>query len=249
LQLAGKLAVVTGGGGEFGREISLILARAGAAVAVLDRDPDRAGEVAALLRSRGHESEAFQVDIQDVGRMDRVMAEIKEKFNRVDILVNNAGVTLGRPALEVTEQEWDRIININLKGAFFAARAAAREMAVRGGGGIVNIASIGALVAEKNTAVYSLSKAGLVAMTRNLAREWAVYNIRVNAVAPGYARTPLTEFVMKDEKFCNALLKKVPLRRFCTAPDVAQAVLFLVSDASSFITGHTLVVDGGQSTG
>lgn len=248
MQLSGKVAVVTGGGGGFGREISLTLARSGALLAIGDNDSAKAEEVAHQARATGNDAVAFEVDVTKVDQVKAMIGKVTEKFGGVDILINNAGVMLGKPAFEVTEADWMRVMDINLKGSFFAAQAAGREMVRRGGGNIVNIASVNALIAEINTAVYSISKTGLVALTRNLAREWAAYNIRVNAVAPGYARTPLTESLMQQEKVVSSILKRIPLRRLCTAGDVAEAVLYLVSDASSYMTGQVIVLDGGQST-
>lgn len=247
MQLSGKLSIVTGGGGGFGQEISLTLARAGSAIAVVDMDEERAEEVAGQVREAGGQAQAYKVDITSIPEITELMERVKKRFQRIDILVNNAGVTLGKPVEEVTEQDWCRVMDINLKGTFFMAQAAGREMIIHGGGNIVNIASINYKVAEINTAVYSTSKTGIVAITRNLAREWARHNIRVNAVAPGYARTPLTEFVMEQEKILNAFLRQIPLRRLCTPQDVAEAVLYLVSDAAAYVIGHVLSVDGGRT--
>lgn len=247
--LSGKVAIVTGGGGEFGREISLTLARSGSAVAVADVDEAKAENVARQVRAAGGEAHPFQVNISSVDQIEKLFAKVKEVYQGVDFLVNNAAITMGKPALEVTEMDWSNVMDINLKGTFFMSQAAGKEMISRGGGNIVNIASISSLVAEKNTVAYSTSKTGVIAITRNLAREWARYNIRVNAVAPGYARTPMTQFLMEQEKIYNSFIKRIPLRRLCTAADVAQAVFFLISEASAFITGHILTVDGGQTTG
>ncbi|MFZ5646419.1 MAG: SDR family NAD(P)-dependent oxidoreductase [Bacillota bacterium] len=248
MQLSQKVAIVTGGGGGFGRKISLTLARAGALLAVVDKDPVKAEEVARQVEALGSDAAAFELDISKVDQIGSTIEKAIEKFRGIDILVNNAGVTLAKPAVDVTEADWTRVMDVNLKGAFFTAQAVGQEMIKRGGGNIVNIASVNAFIAEINTAVYSVSKAGLVNLTRSLAREWAMYNVRVNAVAPGYARTPLTEFLLEQEKMVSSLLKRIPLRRFCTAEDVAQAVLYLVSDVSSFVTGQVIVIDGGQTT-
>lgn len=248
MQLNEKVAIVTGGGGGFGREICLTLAREGAVLAVVDKDPVKAAEVAGQIQDLGKDAAAFELDISKVDQINSMIKKVIERFRSVDILINNAGVTLGKPAVEVTENDWTRVIDINLKGAFFTAQAAGKEMINGGGGNIVNIASVNSFIAEINASVYSLSKAGLVNLTRSLAREWAMYNVRVNAVAPGYARTPLTEFLMEQEKMVSSFLKHIPLRRLCTAGDVAQAALYLVSDASSYVTGQVLVVDGGRTT-
>lgn len=246
--LKDKVAVVIGGGGEFGRAISLALAQSGAFTIVADNVLAKAEEVSRQILSLGGKSAALEVDVSDVDRLSTLMDTTTAKHHSLDILVNSTGVTLGKPATEVAELDWENVMDINLKGSFFAAQAAGRVMIRLGGGNIVNIASISAHLAEINTAVYSASKAGVVSLTRSLAREWARHNVRVNAVAPGYARTPMTEALMQDEKVYNSFLRRVPLRRLCTPQDVAQSVLFLASDNSSFITGHVLVLDGGQST-
>jgi len=248
MPLSGKVAVVAGGGGGFGREISLTLARAGALVVVADNVAAKAGEIAEEIRVQGGKAVPVDMDVTQSHRLTAIMEDIADTYDGLHVFVNSSGVTLGKPAVEVDEQDWARVIDINLKGSFFAARAAGRQMIRRGGGSIVNIASTSAVLAEINTAVYAVSKAGVVALTRNLAREWARYNIRVNAVAPGYARTPLTESLMRDEKTYQAFLRRIPLRRLCTPQDVARAVLFLAGGDASFVTGHVLMVDGGQST-
>ncbi|MCL2338177.1 MAG: SDR family oxidoreductase, partial [Firmicutes bacterium] len=167
--LQGKLSIVTGGGGGFGREISLTLARSGSTVAVVDINESQAAEVAKQIRAEGGQAEPFKVDITNIQEVKGFIERLVEKFQKIDILINNAGATLGKPAVEVIEEDWYRVMDINLKGTFFMAQAAGREMIVGGGGNIVNIASISGLVAEINTSVYSTSKTGVIAITRNLA--------------------------------------------------------------------------------
>lgn len=178
---------------------------------VTDKVLAKAEEAAGQILSLGAEAAALELDVCSSDRLERVMRDITAQYHGLDILVNSTGVALGKPAVEVTEQNWARVMDINLKGSFFTAQAAGREMIRLGGGSIVNIASISAHLAEINTVVYSVSKAGVVALIRNLAREWAKYNIRVNAVAPGYARPPMTEAFMRDEKIYNSFLRRVPL--------------------------------------
>lgn len=244
-----QVAVVTGAAGGFGKEIALTLAQSGMKIAVMDKNVSGAEKLAENILDLGYEAAAFETDVSSVKSLRDSFNKIIDKFGRIDVLVNNAGIALSKPAIEVTEEEWVKILDINLKAAFFASQFAGREMIKNGGGNIVNIASINAIVAENNTAVYSLSKTGLVSLTRSLAREWAKYNIRVNAIAPGYAKTPLTETLLENEEIHQTILKRIPMRRFCTTRDVAQGVSFLVSEASAFITGHVLVLDGGQTTG
>jgi len=242
----GQVAVVTGGAGAFGEAIVAELFDRGALVYIFDYNIEAALKIAERLSPE--RVFPLQVDLAQVKEVERAVMTAFGRSNRIDILVNNAGITLGKPALEVTEAEWDKVMNINLKGAFFLTQLAGKQMIGHGGGKIVNVASVNALVAENNTAVYSVSKSGLVCLTRNLAREWARYGIRVNAIAPSYARTALTEPFLQDEKIYGGILKGIPARRLVTPEEVAAAVLFLLSDEAGIITGVILPLDGGRST-
>jgi 2-deoxy-D-gluconate 3-dehydrogenase len=243
-----KVAIITGAAGGFGQEISLTLAQEGIKIAAVDINLSNTEQLVENIKRTGGEAESFEADVSSKNSLEKLLENVLKSFSKVDILVNNAGITLAKAATEVTEEEWKKVLDVNLKSVFFASQIVGKKMIEQGGGNIVNISSVNAIVAENNSVVYSVSKTGIVAVTRNLAREWARYNIRVNAVAPGYAHTPLTNFLIEDEKIYQAFLRRIPMRRLCTPRDVAQGVLFLVSDASSYITGHVLVIDGGQTT-
>lgn len=242
----GQVAVVTGGAGGFGEAIVTELYERGAFVYIFDYNIDGASKIAERLNPQKVFS--LQVDLAQVKEVERAVNTVVGKSNRIDILVNNAGISLGEPALETTEDEWDRVMNINLKGVFFLTKLVGQQMVGHGGGKIVNVASVNALVAENNTAVYSISKSGLACLTKNLAREWARYGIRVNAIAPSYARTALTENYLQDEKIYNGIIKGIPARRLVSPGEVAEAVHFLLSDKMGIITGVVLPLDGGRST-
>jgi 2-deoxy-D-gluconate 3-dehydrogenase len=168
-----------------------------------------------------------------------------DRFGRIDILVNNAGINISKPALEVTEQDWDRVLDVNLKGVFFCSQAVARGMIQQKSGKIVNVASQNGVIGYYNRAAYCSSKAGVVNLTRVLAIEWASRSINVNAVGPTFVRTPLTEKLFQEESFKREVLSRIPLGRLGKPEDVAGAVVFLSSPAADLITGHTLLVDGG----
>lgn len=247
--LTGKVALVTGGTRGIGRRLVQCLAEAGADVAVVSRHLDQAEEVAREVAGMGRRSLALA---HDVSRAAEAMAMVEEAVNalgRLDILVNNAGMTQVKPALEVTEADWDMVLNLNLKGLFFACQAAARIMIPQGGGKIINIASVGGVIGESKMAPYAASKAGVISLTKSLAREWGRYNIQVNAIGPGYVRTEMNREAFQDEKVYQSILSTIPLRRIGEVEDLDGALLFLASSASDFVTGHTLFVDGGRLTG
>jgi 2-deoxy-D-gluconate 3-dehydrogenase len=238
--------MVTGGTGGFGRAIATMLALRGARVAVADL-PDRAAEFDAVLN--GLETQGFGVacDVRHRDSLQQAVADVEARLGGLDVMVCNAGVNVRRPALEVTEQDWDTVVDVNLRGVFFSAQAAAAAMVRQGRGGkIVSIASIMGLVASsRSSAAYCASKAGVVNLTRALAIEWAPYGIQVNAVAPTYAKTPLTENLFQDEALVNAVLERTPNGKLVTPEQIAEAVAFLASPAADMITGVTLPVDGG----
>jgi len=251
--LHGKTAVVTGGALGIGAACATRLAELGARVAILDTDVAHAEATAEGIREGGDTAQRFRCDLSDVASIDHAIRGTVEAFGSIDIVVNNAGLFPIMPALELTERVWDRVLDVNLKGAFFCSQFAARRMVQQGTGGtIVNIASIDAFHPSGALAHYDSSKGGLVMLTRALAKELAPHRIRVNAIAPGAIETPGAAKSMDDmggDAVRAAFLDRIPLHRMGTPDDIARVVAFFVSDAADYVTGSTLVVDGGYLVG
>ena len=241
--LLGKLAVITGASRGIGASIAGALARAGARVVLLGRDGVALSDVQRVIAESGYPASTATLDVTDVAQINLQFDRILQDFGPVDILINNAGVEQVSPSLAVTEAIWDRILDTNLKGAFFCAQAAARCM-IRGGS-IVNVCSLTSEVGVSTAAPYGASKSGLAGLTRSLAVEWAAKGIRVNGIGPGYFRTALTEAFYQDASWQQIMLPKIPLQRFGELDDLSGAAVFLSSDAASYITGQILYVDGG----
>lgn len=256
LYLGGKSAIVTGGARGIGQAIALQLADAGAALMISDIDADGAQKTAQEIRSRGGKAESIRADASSVSDAGKVAQATVDAFGRLDILVNNAGMVESHtPVLDVTEERWDKILNVNLKGAFFYTQAAVKLMKQCGNGGrIVNLASVEGFQPRPNNSVYDISKAGVVMLTKSLAQAFASSGIRVNAVAPGGISTPGVDHVLTNfatgsgaefEAVKKASAARMILGRWGEPDDIASAVLFLASDASSYMTGSIVVVDGG----
>ncbi len=243
--LSGRRALVTGASRGIGQSIAVALAEAGADVAVTARSVDGLSETRALIKATGRRCVALAQDVRDVEACRTVTAEAAEQLGGLDILVNNAGFENVRPSLDVDEELWESILATNLKGAFFCAQAAGRIMAAGGGGAIVNLCSLTSYVGVPTAAPYGASKSGLLGVTRALATEWAPHNIRVNAIAPGYFRTAMTEVFYENDDWQAQMLDKIPQRRFGKDSDIGGVAVFLCSDAAAYVTGHCIPVDGG----
>jgi NAD(P)-dependent dehydrogenase (short-subunit alcohol dehydrogenase family) len=244
-QLAGKVAFVTGAAGGLGQAIADALAEQGAAVALADLAA-RGDELDALA-SRLPSAIGVRIDVRESETLHAAVKETANRLGSVDVVVCNAGLNVRKPSLELSPEEWDTVLNVNLRGVFFSAQAGAAQMVRQGGGGkVVCIASIMGLIASASSgAAYVASKSGVVGLTRLLAIEWAAHNIQVNSVAPTYARTPLTENVFQNAEFLQSVLSRTPNGQLATPRAIADAVVFLASPRADMITGITLPVDGG----
>jgi 3-oxoacyl-[acyl-carrier protein] reductase len=239
---SGKVVVVTGGSRGIGRACAVGFAKAGATVVLTYAGNDASAEEA--VRLAGGPTRAVKFDVADTAACARAMEDIISRHNRVDVLVNNAGVAIDGLAMRVKDEDWDRQLNTNLRGAFALARAAARPMMKQRGGAIINVVSVVGEMGNAGQAAYAASKAGLVGLTKALARELASRNIRVNAVSPGFIDTDMTSKISPEMR--TRLLESIPLGRLGTADEVAASVLFLASDAASYTTGEVLKVNGGM---
>ena len=243
--LTGRVALVTGAGRGIGHDLVLGLAGAGARVAAGVRRPADADEVVAAVRAAGGDAIAVSLDVTDTASIEAAVATTVASFGRLDILVNNAGLGTNHDALDATEEEWDALFAVNVRGLFFVSQAAARRMVAQGYGRIVNVASQAGIVGIRRHAAYSASKGAVIALTKVLALEWAPAGVTVNAIAPTWVLTPGTAERLSDPDFLRSVLDRIPLGRVGTTSELAGAVIYLASDAAAMVTGTTLVIDGG----
>ena len=242
--LADKVAVVTGAGRGIGRAVALAYARMGADVACVSRTEENSAKVAAEVEALGRKAWALAVDVSDTAAVDAAAKEILESAGRVDILVNNAGVTRDNLLMRMSEEEWDTVINTNLKGAFNFTKALTRPFIKQRSGRIINIASVIGLIGNAGQSNYAASKAALIGFTKSIAKELAPRGITVNAIAPGFIETDMTAAL--DDKVRGEILASVPLGRFGSPDDIAHAAVFLAMEPTGYVTGQVLTVDGGM---
>jgi NAD(P)-dependent dehydrogenase (short-subunit alcohol dehydrogenase family) len=257
MRIKDKVSIITGGGSGIGRATALLFAKEGAKVVVADINRDGAEDVVKTISDGGGQAFFVETDVASAVDTERMVKAAVTKYGRVDVLFNNAGFWLikeSRSVTDTTEEEWDRALDVNLKGVFLCSKYAIPEMIRNGGGAIVNTASTAGLVAGPRAAAYQSAKAGVVHLTRQMALDYARYNIRINCVCPGEISTPLWERTMdakakEGKNLREALRQRIPLGRIGRGEDVARAVLYLVSEESSYVTGSVLVVDGGYLAG
>jgi NAD(P)-dependent dehydrogenase (short-subunit alcohol dehydrogenase family) len=260
MRLEDKVALVTGGGRGLGEAAARILAEEGARVVVADRDGTAAEKLAAEIRETGRASLAVAVDVSNAGDVRRMVSTVLREFDRIDVLLHCAGIARGtnqwgegnwKPMEEVSEEDWDLVVDVNLKGTFLCDQAVGRAMIPRRSGKIINVGSISGVVANRGLlghGPYCASKAGVIQLTRVLAMEWARYNIRVNCISPGYMETPMVERVRQNLPDVHRLqVEMTPMSRFGSPREFGRTAVFLASEDSDYITGHNLLMDGGYT--
>ncbi|MCF8111113.1 MAG: glucose 1-dehydrogenase [Desulfobacteraceae bacterium] len=249
LRIDGKVALVTGASRGLGKWIALGMANAGADVAVASRTLKDCEQTAEEIKSHGVRALAVQADVSDPGSIKEMVQKTVAHFGRLDCLVNNAGINVRNSVFEFTPEEFDRVSNVNFRGVYFASQAAARQMAARGGGKIINMSSSAGFLIRPQipNSVYAATKAAVIMLTKAFAEELAPYSINVNAVAPGYFATPLASDRLNDPRVRENILSLTPLKKIGGQEDIIGPVLFLASEASSYMTGQTIFVDGGRT--
>lgn len=244
--LQNKIAVVSGAGGGIGGAIARAFAGYGADVMIVDRDIDSARSNANLIAKMGPRAVPYELDITDCAAIENMTEAALAEFGRIDILVNSAGMNIRKGIVDIQEEDWDPVINVNLKGVVFCCQAAARIMIKQNRGKIINIASISSILGHPDRGAYAASKGGLIQVTKVMATEWARYNICVNAISPAAVDTPFIDGLKKNREKLDREKSRIPLGRIATPEDIRGAAVFLASDASDFITGHNLIIDGGR---
>jgi NAD(P)-dependent dehydrogenase (short-subunit alcohol dehydrogenase family) len=246
--LKNKVALVIGGSSGIGREIALGYQEAGARVVVLGKTPRKVDEVEDLLRKADPQAMGYAEDVTDTARLEAVIEEVAAAHGKLDVLVNSQGVTLIQPSENFTPEQYDLVVDTNLRSVFFACLAAGRHMLARGEGSIINIGSVASLIGLQKSAPYTVSKHGVLGLTRTLGAEWAPRGVRVNAIAPGYFLTDLNRDKMAPERKAMAV-RRTPMERFGELGELVGAAVFLASPAASYVTGEIIRVDGGYLAG
>ena len=245
IDLSGKVALVTGGSKGIGYGMAHALAQTGADIIIVSRNLAEGEKAAQDMRDLGRKAVAISCDVTSATAVDAMVKKSVEVFGKIDILVNNAGMNIRKQVVDIAEEDWDKVLNTNLKGVFLVAQRVGKEMIKQQGGKIINIASVMGAVGMPMLGSYCASKGGIVQLTKVMALEWAQYNINVNCLAPAYIRTPMTEGWLTDQARLQVILGSTPLNRIGTLEEVAGPTVFLASDWSNYMTGHTLLVDGG----
>ena len=247
--LTGKVAIVTGASRGLGQTFARALAMAGADLAITSRTLDSLNAFQKEVDAMGRRSVALELDVRDEGSIRRMVSDAVKAFGRIDILVNNAGCNVRKPAVDVTWDDWNLILDTNLRGAFFVAQSVAREMIPNGRGRIINIGSVTSVMGYAGLGPYGASRGGIRQLTMSLADDWGPHGITVNCLAPGWFKTEQNKVMYEDPEWVAYLIDRIPMRRPGKMSDLEGPVIFLASDASEYVTGQTLLVDGGISTG